>query len=105
MWRILLKPVWPKKSVNKSQSHPVEGFEFGQNESAVLLYEHVVEPDFAATVFLCQNQDEVPVDGGCVAVPSVLIGVTRREVDGTGNLLGEEDVAHRLCHLVVETVA
>lgn len=66
------------------------------DEEAVFANEGVVEIDFAAAVFWGLDEDEVPVDGGVVAVWCVFIAATRREVDAAADFFVEENVFHRL---------
>src|SRR5688500_10159071 len=81
----------------------VEVGEFGDDEAAVLADEAVVEVDFAAADFGGLHEDDVPVDGGVVAVVGFLVGLAGGEVDGAGDLFVEENVLHGLRHVGVET--
>ena len=62
-----------------------------------------VEPDFAAAVFRTLDADHVPVHGGLVAVAGGLVGLAGREVERAGDLLVEQDVAHRIHDVRIET--
>ena len=79
--------------------------EFGEGfweEDAVLADEFSVEVDFSAAVVLALDADHVPVDLGAVAVVGVLVGLAGGEVEGAGDFLVEEDVAHGLADVGVE---
>lgn len=74
----------------------VEGSEFGIDELTVFADEFVIEVDFAAATSFGLDADEIPVDLGAVAIVSHRVSLARSEVERAGNLLIEEDVAHRL---------
>ena len=74
----------------------VEAFQFGQNEFAVLANQHIIKPDFAAAVFGCHNQHQIPMDGGFIAVGGILIAVAGGEMDRASNLFIEKNGTHGL---------
>lgn len=79
----------------------VQAFQLGQKESAVLANQHIIKPDFAATVFGCHNQHQIPVDCGFIAVGGILVAVAGGEMDRAGNLFIEKNVVHGLCDIGV----
>ena len=65
--------------------------------------EHIVKPDVAAAPFFALNENEIPVDRGAVAVVGIVVCAAGSEMDGSGDLLIEEDVAHRVHDIGIYT--
>src|SRR5688572_12233460 len=74
----------------------IQLFQRRRREQAVLANQFVVEPDFAAAPLLALDADHVPVHDRLVAVAGTLVSLAGREMEGSGDLLVEEDVAHRV---------
>ena len=74
----------------------IETFELGDHKAAVVADEHIVKPNVAAAPFFALNENEVPVNRRAVAVICIVVCAAGREVDGAGDLLVEENVAHRI---------
>ena len=72
------------------------------NELTVLADQLAVEIDLTATVVGSLDVDEIPVNGAAVPVVRDLVGLSRGEVEATGNLLVEEDIPHRLLDFRIE---
>ena len=101
--QIALIRVFPaaiKASTN--QIFRVEPVQLFRHEQAVFTDKLIVKADLAAAVFRALDADHVPVDLAAVAVVGFLVGLARREMEGAGDLLVEEDVLHRLQDVGVE---
>lgn len=73
----------------------------GRRNLPVLANQHIIKPDFAAAVFGCHNQHQIPVDGGFIAVGGILVAVAGGEMDRAGNLFIKKNVVHGLCDIGV----
>src|SRR5581483_4817860 len=62
-----------------------------------------VKPYLAAAPFGALDQHHVPMHGRTVPVVANLVGQPRREVQRTGDLLIEQNVAHRIENVRIET--
>src|SRR5688572_12131113 len=74
-----------------------------RDKQPVLANEFSVEADFAATVFRTLDADHVPMHLRLVAVAHSLVSLARSEVEGSRDFFVEEDIAHRLENVRVES--
>jgi hypothetical protein len=81
----------------------IEFFQRRKGEQTVLPDQFIIEPDFAAAVFGTLDINHVPMHGRLVAVAAFFVSLARGEVERTGNLLVEKDIAHRFENVRVET--
>ena len=70
----------------------IQAFQFVQHEEAVLADQHVIEPDLAPAVLRRLDLDQVPMDGGMVAVGGIVVAVAGGQVEAAGDLLVEQNV-------------
>ena len=83
---------------------PVEWEEFWSEELAVLADQFAIEVNFAATVIGPLNADHVPVNLTAVSIICrAFVSLTWSEMERTGDLFIEENVAHRMHDLAIET--
>ena len=81
----------------------IEAFELRDHEKAVFSDQYIVEIDLAASVFWSLDHDEIPVYGGFVAVESVFVCGSRRQVEAARDLFVKESIFHRLQHIRIHT--
>ena len=81
----------------------IQRFEVFRNELAVSTDQLVVEPYLASAVLWALDQYHVPVYSRAVAVIALLVRLARCEMQRSGDLFVEQNIAHWLLNVRIET--
>src|SRR5437868_4730161 len=85
---------WTQAFLGFGQILRIQLLQRSGDEASILADKLAVEPHLAAAVVRALNVDHVPVDAALVAIAADLVGLAGGEMEGTGDLLVEENVAH-----------
>ena len=94
------------KIIGLTSCHAASGIQrrqFRQGEQAVLADQDIVEPDLAAAVFRSLDLDQIPVDGGFIAVRRVIIAGAGCEMERSADFLVKQRIAERFADQRIET--